>query len=75
MAENDDEKLVQTFYAILTMHEKQNILPDGDGEPYELSQTRLQILHFLQLESNLLEHIGPHPTTFESAFDHLFFSG
>ena len=26
MAENDDEKLIQTFYSILTVHEKQNTL-------------------------------------------------
>ena len=39
MAENDDEKLMQAFYSILTVKEKQNILPDGEGEPYELSFT------------------------------------
>ena len=72
MAENDDEKLMQTFYSILTVHEKQNILPDGEGEPYELSYTRLQILHIFNLSQICLstsDCIQPHPTAFESAFD------
>ena len=55
MADNDKEKLIQTFYSILTVHEKQNILPDGEGEPYELILQGLYMFFRLISFINFLE--------------------